>query len=129
MSLRIAVALLTLIATPMVLGTGLFGLVLLLLAYAGMILSVRESYARFDVGAVMSLAVLGLALTGVVGALLHPTWRIGVTLGVGIVAAAIVGLSLVAPKQRLWLGRLADAAELACLALLLPAAIVAAGLV
>ncbi|MGC0142971.1 EsaB/YukD family protein [Pseudactinotalea sp. Z1732] len=128
-SLRIAVALLTLIATPMVLGTGLFGLVLLLLAYAGMILSVRESYARFDVGAVMSLAVLGLALTGVVGALLHPTWRIGVTLGVGIVAAAIVGLSLVAPKQRLWLGRLADAAELACLALLLPAAIVAAGLV
>lgn len=128
-SLRIAVALLTVIATPMVLTTGLFGLILLLLAYAGMILSVRESYARFDVGAVMSLAVLGLAVTGVVAAVLHPTWRLGVTLGVGIVAAAIVAFSLVAPKQRLWLGRLADAAELGCLALVLPAALVAAGLV
>ncbi|HLS24636.1 MAG TPA: EsaB/YukD family protein [Beutenbergiaceae bacterium] len=128
-SLRIAVGLLTVVATPMVLTTGLFGLALLLAAYSGMILSVRESYARFDVAAVMSLAVLGLALTGVVAALLHPTWRVGVTLGVGVVAAAIVGFSLVAPKQRLWLGRLADAAELACLALLAPLALVAAGLV
>src|SRR5699024_6720594 len=55
-SLRIALGLFTLIATPMVLTTGSFGLALLVLAYAGMMLSVRESYARVDVAAVMALA-------------------------------------------------------------------------
>lgn len=127
-ALRIAVGVITLISTPIVLGTGLFGLALLVLAYCGMILSVRETYARLDVVAVMTIAIIGIALTGVSAALLQPTWRTGLTVGVGVVAAAIVGLSLVAPKPRLRLGRLADSFELLCLALLLPLAVLAADL-
>lgn len=128
-SLRIAVGVVTLAATPVVVQTGLAGLALLALAYCGMMLSVRETYARVDIAAVMTIAISGLALTGVSAALLQATWRTGLTIGVGAVAAAIVGLSLVAPKPRLRLGRLADTAELLCLAMLLPLAVLAADLV
>lgn len=127
-SLRIALGVTTLIATPVVVGTGLFGLALAVLAYCGMMLSVRETYSRLDVAAVMSIAVGGFAVTGIAAALMHPGWRIALTIGVGALGAIIVALSLVNPKRRLRLGRLADAAELVCLAALLPLALVAGNL-
>ncbi|MBK5250913.1 MAG: hypothetical protein JJE50_16010, partial [Actinomycetales bacterium] len=123
----IGVGMVTILATPAVVGTGLFGTALLVLAYAGMLLSVRETYSRADVLAVMTIAILGVAVTGLSAALLHPAWRTGLTIVIGIVAAAVIGLSLVSPKPRLRLGRLADTAELACLAALLPLAVAAAG--
>lgn len=126
-ALRIGVGMVTILATPAVVGTGLFGTALLVLAYAGMLLSVRETYSRADVLAVMTIAILGVAVTGLSAALLHPAWRTGLTIVIGIVAAAVIGLSLVSPKPRLRLGRLADTAELACLAALLPLAVAAAG--
>ncbi|TDE88020.1 type VII secretion integral membrane protein EccD [Occultella glacieicola] len=126
--LRIAVGVVMLIAVPVVVGTGLLGALLMAVAFGGMILSVRETYSRSDIVAVMTIAILGVVLTGVAAAILHPDWRTGLTVAVGVVAAAVVGLTLVSPRPRLWLGRLADGAELGALAALLPLAALASGL-
>ncbi|MBZ2198011.1 type VII secretion integral membrane protein EccD [Occultella gossypii] len=126
--LRIAVGVVMLIAAPVVVGTGLLGTLLMVVAFGGMILSVRETYSRSDIVAVMTIAIVGVVITGVSAAVLHAEWRTGLTVAVGVVAAAVVGLTLISPKPRLWLGRLADGAELGCLAALLPLAALASGL-
>ncbi|WP_163540720.1 type VII secretion integral membrane protein EccD [Occultella kanbiaonis] len=126
--LRIAVGVVMLIAAPVVVGSGLLGTLLMVVAFGGMILSVRETYSRSDIVAVMTIAIVGVVVTGVSAAVLHPEWRTGLTVAVGVVAAAVVGLTLISPKPRLWLGRLADGAELGCLAALLPLAALASGL-
>lgn len=128
-ALRVAVALLALVALPAVVGAGLPGALLAAAGFAGMMLGVRQTYSRGDVLVVMGSGIVGLTATGVLAAAAHPDWRPGLALVAGAVAAAVIALSLVAPRQRVVLGRLADSLELICLALLLPLGVAAAGIV
>ncbi|KGM14761.1 hypothetical protein N867_16310, partial [Actinotalea fermentans ATCC 43279 = JCM 9966 = DSM 3133] len=128
-ALRAAVAALTLVALPEVVATGLPGTLLVTAGFAGMLLGVRQTYSRYDVAVVMGAGIVGLTLTGVLAAAAHPDWRATLAVVAGTVAAVVIALSLVAPRQRVALGRLADAIELAVLALLLPLGVAAAGLV
>lgn len=128
-ALRMAVAALALAATYQVVRTGVAGTLLVTAAFTGMLLGVRQTYSRHDVGVVMGAGVVGLTLTGVVAAAVHPGWRTGLALAAGVAAAVVIALSLVAPRQRLVMARLADTLELACLALLLPLGALAAGLI
>ncbi len=128
-ALRAAVALLALLALPAVVGTGLPGTLLAAAGFAGMMLGVRQTYSRGDVGVVMGAGILGLTATGVLAAAAHPGWRPGLALVAGGVAAVVIAVSLIAPRERVLLGRLADSFELICLALLLPLGVAAAGIV
>ena len=47
----------------------------------------------------------------------------------GVAAALVIALSLIAPRRRIMMGRLADTLELLLLAVLLPLGAAAAGLV
>jgi len=128
-ALRVAVALLALVALPAVVGTGLAGALLAATGFAGMMLGVRQTYSRGDVLVVMGSGIVGLTATGVLAAAAHPGWRPGLALLAGGVAAVVIALSLIAPRQRVVLGRLADSLELVFLALLLPLGVAAAGIV
>lgn len=127
-TLRAAVAVLALTAAPAVVATGPAGTLLLVAAFVGMLLGVRQTYSRQDVAVVMGAGVVGLAVTGLLAAAAHPTWRPTLALVSGVVAAAVIALSLLAPRRRLVLSRLADTLELLALALLLPLGIAASGL-
>jgi len=128
LALRSAVGLVTLIVTPTVVALGAVGTVLMVLCYTGMLLSVRQTYSRADVGIAMTTGVVGLTLTTLAAAMLHPGWRETLLVAVAVVAAVVVGACLVAPRPRAAFGRVADSVELVSLALLLPLGVTAAGL-
>ena len=128
-ALRLAVGALALAGTPAVVATGVPGTLLMTAAFAGMLLGVRQTYSRQDVVVVMGAGVVGLTLTGVLAAAAHPTWRPALAVVAGTAAALVIALSLVAPRQRVAMGRAADTLELACLAALLPLGVAAAGLI
>jgi hypothetical protein len=127
-TLRAAVAVLALAAAPAVIATGPAGTLLLVAAFVGMLLGVRQTYSRQDVAVVMGAGVVGLTATGLLAAAAHPTWRPALALVAGVVAAVVIALSLLSPRRRLALSRLADTLELLALALLLPLGIAASGL-
>lgn len=128
-ALRAAVAAFTLAAAPVVVSTGIAGTLLTVAAFIGMLLGVRQTYSRQDVMVVMGSGIVGLTLTGVLAAAAHPTWRPTLAVVAGTVAAVIIAVSLIAPRRRVGLERMADTIELTSLALLLPLGAAAAGLV
>jgi hypothetical protein len=128
-SLRVAIGVLALAATPTIVSTGVAGTVLLVLGFGGMLLSTRQTYSRLDVLLVVSVSVLGLAAVAVVAAAAHPQWRGLMVALAGGAAALVVALGLVAPRRRVGLARIGDFLEIACLALLLPLGVTAAGMV
>lgn len=128
-SLRAAVAALTLVSLPAVIGTGLAGTVLVTAGFVGMLLGVRQVYSRYDVAVVMGSGIVGLTLTGVLTAAANPEYRATLAVVAGLVAAVVIALSLISPRQRVALGRVADSIEMLVLALLLPLGVAAAGLV
>lgn len=128
-ALRAAVGLLALAAAPAVVATGVPGTLLLVAAFAGMLLGVRQTYSRQDVAVVMGTGIVGLTLTGVLAATAHPGWRPVLATAAAGAAGVVIALALVAPRQRVALGRLADTLELLLLAGLLPLGVAAAGLV
>ncbi|ACQ81448.1 protein of unknown function DUF571 [Beutenbergia cavernae DSM 12333] len=127
-ALRTGAGVLLLALTPWAVGTGVFGVVLACLAFSSVLLSVRETYSRQDVVIVMTTGIVGVVVTGISAAALFPEWRSALAVAVAALAAIVVALGLVAPGRHLRLARLADTAELLLLALVLPAAVVAAGL-
>ncbi|WP_456826245.1 type VII secretion integral membrane protein EccD [Cellulomonas sp. P5_E12] len=128
-SLRVAVGLFALAATPAVVALGVVGTVLLLVGFAGVLLSSRQSYSRLDVLLVVSAGIVGMAATVFEAAVLHPSWRGALVALAGAGAAVVVGIGLVAPRQRVGLARVGDVLEVTCLAVLLPLGVAAAGLV
>lgn len=128
LALRSAVSLVALLATPEIVRLGLAGTLLMVLAYTGMLLSVRQTYSRSDVLVVMATGVVGLTLTVLAAAVVHPDWRGALMGSVAVVAAVVVGACLIAPRPRAAFGRIADSVELLSLALLLPVGVTAAGL-
>lgn len=126
-SLRIAVCLIVLIATVPVVESGVWGLLLTAVTYAGMFLGTRQVYSRFDIIAVVSGVLAGIVL-GVVAAITsHPQWIAGLVVALDVVAVCVIVVVLLSAKVRLRLTRLADFAEWATIALLLPLAVIAGG--
>ncbi|GEL96321.1 type VII secretion integral membrane protein EccD [Cellulomonas composti] len=128
-ALRVAVGVLALLAAPEVVGAGTAGTLLLVVGFVGLLLATRQSYPRADVLLVVAEGIVGLALTVLVAAVIHPERR-GTLVALATVAAAVlVGVGLVAPRRRIALTRLGDVLEMLALASLLPLGVVAAGLV
>lgn len=127
-SLRIALALAVLVATPLVAASGFVGALLSALAFVGLMFQSRQMYARAGVLALMAFGAIGLAVTGLTVVLTQPELRIGLLVVLLTATALLVGLTLLSPRARLRLARLADTAELVALALLLPLGVLTAGL-
>jgi type VII secretion integral membrane protein EccD len=127
-SLRIALALAVLIATPLVASAGFAGAALCALAFVGLMFQSRQMYARGGVLALMAFGAIGLAITGLTIVLTQPGLRIGLLIVLLTATALLVGLTLLSPAARLRLARLADTTELIALALLLPLGVLTAGL-
>jgi type VII secretion integral membrane protein EccD len=126
-SLRIAVCLIVLAATAPVVASGFWGLLLCAVAFAGMFLSTRQIYSRFDIIAVSS-GVLASVAVGVGTAIIaHPEWIGGLVIGLAAASVCVIVALLLSSQVRLGLTRLADFAEWATIALLLPLAILAGG--
>ncbi|MEN1975915.1 type VII secretion integral membrane protein EccD [Cellulomonas olei] len=128
-ALRVAIGALAVLAAPAVVATGVAGTLLLVLAAAGLLLATRQTYSRLDVLLTVGMSVLVLVTVAVVAATQHPSWRPALVVLAGAAAAVVIGLGLVAPRRRVGLARLGDFLEIACLALLLPLGVTAAGLV
>jgi hypothetical protein len=128
-SLRAAIGILALAATPTIVSTGVAGTLLLVLGFGGMLLSTRQTYSRLDVLLVVTVSVIGLAAVAVVAATVHPQWRGLMVAVAGGAAALVVALGLVAPRRRVGLARIGDFLEITCLALLLPLGVTAAGMI
>lgn len=126
-SLRISLCVIVLVATAPVVASGIWGLLLCAVTYIGMFLGTRQVYSRFDIIAVASGVLSGVALGVTTAILAHPEWMGGLVLGLAGVAVCIIVVVLLNPKTRLGLTRFADFAEWATIALLLPLAIVAGG--
>ncbi|MGO1411242.1 type VII secretion integral membrane protein EccD [Microbacterium sp.] len=126
-SLRIAVCLIILIATPPVVASGIWGLVLSAVTYSGMFLGARQVYSRFDIVAVASGVLSGVVLGVVTAIITHPEWMTGLVIGLAAAAVCVIVVVLLSSKVRIGLTRLADFAEWAMIALLLPLAVIAGG--
>ncbi|MCL2455719.1 MAG: EsaB/YukD family protein [Micrococcales bacterium] len=128
LALRLALGLTVLTATPMVASTGVAGALLCVLVFTGMMFESRQVYARVEVGTLMGTGTLGLALTGTTIAItesIDHTWLLG---GLLTATVILVGLAMLTERARIRLSRLHDAAEITCLAALLPLGIITAGL-
>lgn len=127
-SLRIAIGLAILLATPLVASSNELGAILCALAFAGMMFQSRQAFARLGVFVVMAIGAAGLVATGLTAFAAFPQLH-GPMLIVLLVATAIlVTLTLLSPKARLRLARLADTTELLILASLLPLGVATAGM-
>ncbi|WP_010205895.1 type VII secretion integral membrane protein EccD [Salinibacterium sp. PAMC 21357] len=129
MSLRIALGLATLLATPLVAASGVAGALLCAFAFAGMMFQSRQTFARLGVLVVMLLGAAGLTLTGLTVSTALPELRSLLLILLLAATAVLVGLTLLNPKARMRLARLADSVELLILAILLPLGAIAAGIV
>ncbi|GAA3932800.1 type VII secretion integral membrane protein EccD [Microbacterium soli] len=126
-SLRIALCLIVLIATAPVVASGFWGLLLWVLTLAGMLLGTRQVYSHFDIVIVVAGALTAVAL-GVVAAMIsHPDWIGVLVVALAATAVCVIVIVLLSGRARLGLTRLADFAEWATIALLLPLAIIAGG--
>lgn len=127
-ALRVALGAVVIAATPLVASDSPIGALLCGLAFASMMFPSRQAYARGTVMALMAVAALGLAVTGITASLAQPDLRVTLIVAIAIVTAVVVTVTLIAPRARARLARLADTAELVVVAVLLPLGVVAAGL-
>jgi type VII secretion integral membrane protein EccD len=125
---RAAFGLIALVTTPLVVGSGLAGTILCALCFVGTMLASRRTFARTEVLVIMGTGILGLLITGVSAAVLHADWRPALVVALGLIAAFLVGLTLLSTKPSMRLGRIADGADLIALTLLLPLGVTVAGL-
>lgn len=128
-SLRIALALSILLATPLVASSGPAGAALCALAFAGMMFQSRQTYARAGVFVLMALGAVGLTATGLTVSFSQPDLRAALLSILLVATAILVGLTLLSPRARLRLARAADTVEVLILALLLPLGVITSGLV
>jgi len=128
-SLRVALGLTILLATPLVAASGALGTALCALAFVGMMFQSRQVYGRLGVLVVMVMGAVGLAVTGLTASAALPELRAALLVILLVATALLVGLTLLSPKARLRLARVADTAEVLVLASLLPLGVLASGLV
>lgn len=127
-ALRIALGLAALAVTPLVAAQNPAGALLCGLGFLGMMFPARQSFARAEVITVMGLGTAGIAATGITASLALPGIRLPLLIVLISAAVIVVTITLLDPRARLRLARLADGAEVAILAVLLPLGVIAAGL-
>ena len=127
-ALRIALGLAALAVTPLVAAQNPAGALLCGLGFLGMMFPARQSFARAEVIAIMGLGTAGIAATGITASLALPGIRLPLLIVLISAAVIVVTITLLDPRARLRLARLADGAEVAILAVLLPLGVIAAGL-
>ena len=125
---RLALGVCILIATPLVAASGPAGSALCALAFLGTMFPARQVYARSHVMAIMTLATIGLGVTGIVTAISQPQLQTVLLLIAAVATVVTVTVTLIAPGTRVRMSRWADVAELVLLASLLPVGVIAAGL-
>jgi type VII secretion integral membrane protein EccD len=128
LALRLALGLVIVAATLQVAAASPVGALLCALAFVGMLFQSRQIQARSGVLAVMVLGALGLAVTGLVVSSSHPDLRPALLVLLLAVTAVLVTVTLLSPRARIRLGRLADTIEVVVLASLLPLGVLSAGL-
>ncbi|NTV39931.1 MAG: type VII secretion integral membrane protein EccD, partial [Demequinaceae bacterium] len=126
-ALRLAVGAAILVATPVVASDSRAGAALTALAFVGMMFQSRQAYARSAVAVLMALGALGLAATGLTVSASQPQLRSGLLLVLLVTTGALVVITLLTPRARLRLARMADTVEVVILAALLPLGVIAAG--
>jgi len=77
----------------------------------------------------MAIGAIGLAVTGITVVLALPDLRTWMLVLLIVATVLLVGLTLLTPRARLRLARVADTVEVIALALLLPLGVITAGLV
>jgi type VII secretion integral membrane protein EccD len=127
-ALRLAIGIVILAATPLVAAQDPVGAALCALAFAGMMFPSRQTYARSGVLAVMAIGTVGLAVAGLTAALAQPDLRVALLIVLAVATVCVVTVTLLAPKTRMRLLRVADTIELLVLASLLPLGVIASGL-
>lgn len=128
-SLRIALGLALLVATPIAATANTTGAILTALVFLGMMFQSRQAYARVAVLVVMAVGAVGLAVTSLLFAAAHPEARPALLTALVVITGILVTLTILSPRARLKLSRLADTAEVVVLAAVLPLGVFAAGLV
>ena len=126
-ALRMALGLAILLATPLIAGHSVWGVLLTSAVFLGMMFQSRQAYARVAVMIVMALGAVGLAATCLTVAFAQPDLRPAVFTVVLATTALLILLTLLSPGARLRLARVADTAEVILLALVLPLGALAAG--
>lgn len=127
-ALRLALGIVVLAATPLVAAQDAVGAALCALAFAGMMFPSRQVYARTGVLAVMATGTVGLAATGLTVSIAQPDLRLALLVVLGVATVSVVTVTLLNPKTRMRMMRVADTIELLVLAALLPLAVIASGL-
>jgi type VII secretion integral membrane protein EccD len=127
-ALRLALGLSVLASTPVVAGATPLGAVLCALAFLGLMFPARQSYSRSNVLTLMALGTAGIAATGLTVAVAQTALIPALLAVLGGVTVITIVVTLLDPRVRIRLGRLADTAEVVVLALLLPIGVIAAGL-
>jgi type VII secretion integral membrane protein EccD len=127
-SLRLALGFSVLLAAPLVAGSGTAGAALTALAFVGMMFQSRQTYARSGVLVLMSLGAVGLAVTGLTVVAAQPGMRITLLVLLLAATAVLVTMTILSPRARLRMGRVADVVEVVAIAALLPLGVIAAGL-
>jgi uncharacterized membrane protein (UPF0136 family) len=128
-ALGVTVAASALVFGPVVVGSGVTGTVLCMLAATALMLRTRHSRTTADVAVGLLAGVLLLAETALAAALQHPGWRSALAIALAVAAALLVGYSALATRLKVRLGGLADAVDVLNLVALLPLAVVTAGVV
>jgi hypothetical protein len=100
---------------------------LVALAFIGMMFQSRQAYARGAVAVLMALGALGLAATGLTVTATQPDLRSGLLMVLLVTTGALVVITLLTPRARLRLARMADTIEVLVLASLLPLGVIASG--
>ncbi|WP_430868293.1 type VII secretion integral membrane protein EccD [Demequina aurantiaca] len=126
-SLRMAVGLAALVATPLVAGANTAGAILTAFVFVGMMFQSRQVYARASVMVVMTLGAVGLAATALTVSFEQPSLRTPLLIVLLAATAILVALTLLSPGARLRLARMADSVEILVLVAMLPLGILAAG--
>jgi len=127
-ALRIALGVVVLASTPLVAAGTPVGAALCTLAFLGMMFPSRQAYARSSVLAIMAVGTVGLAVSGLTVSIAQPDLRIVLMIAIAAATVVVVTVTLLSPKARTRLTRLADTVELLVLAVLLPLGVIAAGL-
>ncbi|MGL5850016.1 MAG: EsaB/YukD family protein [Phycicoccus sp.] len=117
-----------LLTTPELVASGLPGTGLVAAGATATLLRTRHSRTRTTVLLGMCTGVLTLALGAVVAAQTHPAWRPLLAVALGGAASVVMATAVLAPRTRLRLGRVADAADGAVLVALLPLASATVGI-
>jgi type VII secretion integral membrane protein EccD len=127
-ALRIALGLAALAGTPLVAAANPAGAALCALGFVGLMFPARQSFARAEVVALMALGTAGIAVTGVTASLAQPDLRIVLLVALLVATVLVISIALISPRARMQLTRLADSAEIAVVAVLLPLGVIAAGI-